>query len=50
MDSANNGRVTVDELAMLLGSKDIEIFSLQKQLNACRAELEEIEKKNKAAE
>lgn len=36
--------VSVDELAMLLGAKDIEIYSLQKQLQAALKKVEELTK------
>lgn len=45
MERSNDQRVTLDELAMILGSKDIEIFSLQKQLKAALEKLSELEGK-----
>ena len=43
MDSTNNGglmQITVEEIAMLLGKKDIEIHALQKEISSLRALLE----------
>lgn len=44
MDRTDHSRVTIDELAMLLGVKVIEIHLLQKQLQVLVARIAEIEK------
>ena len=36
--------LTPEELAMMLGQRDIEIYFLQKQLAALRAEIERLKK------
>lgn len=41
-------QVTVEELAMLIGQKDIEIFFLQKQIQAAKARIAELEKPKEA--
>lgn len=38
-------QVTVEELAMLIGSKEIEIFTLQKQIAALQKLVKELEPK-----
>lgn len=38
-------QVTVEELAMLLGTKDIEIYSLQKQVASLQQKLAEVQPK-----
>lgn len=38
-------QVTIDELAMLLGAKDIEIYALQKQIQAAMKRIAELEPK-----
>lgn len=40
--------VTTEELAMLIGARDIEIFFLQKQLQAAQKRLAELEQKPEA--
>lgn len=40
-------QVTPDELAMMLGAKDIEIFALQKQIAVLNAELAKLKPKTK---
>lgn len=40
--------ITVEELAMLLGQKDMEIFVLQKQLQGALARVAELEPKPEA--
>lgn len=42
MDSTDDGRVTLDEVAMLLGAKVIEIHALQKQLQAAQKRIAEL--------
>ena len=51
MDSTNNGglmQVTLEEIAMMLGQKDIEIHALQKELALLRAEIEKLKLKPEA--
>jgi hypothetical protein len=38
-------QVSIEEIAMLIGSKDIEIMSLQKQLDAAQKRIAELEPK-----
>ena len=45
MDSPDDSRVTIDEIAMLLGAKVIEIHALQKQLQTARKRIVELEDK-----
>jgi hypothetical protein len=41
-------QVSIEEIAMLLGAKDIEIHSLQKQLQVALARIAELEPKSEA--
>lgn len=40
----NPAQVSVEEVTMMIGQRDIEIFSLQKQLQAAKARIAELEK------
>ena len=44
MDSHNDSRVTVQEVQMLLGEKDVQIYGLQRQLDAALKRIAELEK------
>ena len=45
MDERNHGNVTVEEVQMLLGQRDIEIYALNKLIAALRKRITELEPK-----
>ena len=48
MDSTDDGRVSVEELQMLLGEKDVLIYALRRQIIALQKRIAELGQKESA--